>query len=214
MFRTTIAAALLIVGTGLAHAGAILSPVSVTGNTLGTFGGSTANIINQSGIPAFASGVTDFDTYMAGSPTHAVFGGSNAWSSVEDVVTGDLDFDLGGLFQIGKVALWNQAAASQDINGFTILTADNAGFIGATDVGSFNASDANRIGQVFDIADSIGRYVRLRITSNHGSARFTTLGEFAVDVSDAPPPVPLPASLPLLGGALVAAAGLRRMRRR
>ena len=67
---------LIVAMAGQARADLILSPVSVIGNTLGQLPAtspsdfSPSNLINQAGLSAtFNSGVTDFDTYLAGNPT-------------------------------------------------------------------------------------------------------------------------------------------------
>lgn len=197
-----------------AAGGVILSPTGVTQNTLGTFSSISPNSIDfthdGSGLPAFTSGVTDFGTYVATSPTHDVFANGNAWASADGVLSGVIDYDLGALYEIDGVALWNQdEAASQGIDSFDIFTSDNSLFVGAVNVGSFNASDASRLVQTFALAPSVGEFVRLQIHSNHGSTCCVTLGEIALDVSAST--VPEPATLALLSLGL---AGLGFSRRK
>jgi PEP-CTERM motif/Sad1 / UNC-like C-terminal len=200
-----------------ASAGSIKSPTSVIGNTLGTFSSIPANAIdftiNGSGVPAFVSGVTDFATYVGTNPAHAGFASGNAWASAGGVLTGDIDYNLGGLFSITQFAMWSQGATGQEINSFTIFTSLNAAFAGAVNVGTFIGAQ-NSLVQTFNIADSVGQYVRLRINSNYGSGTTTTLGEIALDVGPAAA-VPEPATLLLLGSGLgVAAARRRRLTKR
>lgn len=59
----------------------------------------------------------------------------------------------------------------------------------------------------FDLTDSVGRYVRLTIDSNHGDSFRTKFGEIAFDVSSAA--VPEPTSF-----AFLATAGLALVVRR
>ena len=192
-------------------AGVILSPIAITNNTLGTYGSIPANSIDftfdGSGLPAFTSGVTDFATYAAINPSHASFDTTNAWASAAGVFSGVIDYDLGALYAINQVALWNQdGGALQGINSFDILTSDNSSFTGAVNVGSFNASDASTLMQTFALAPSVGQYLRLQINSNYGGTCCVTLGEIAADVDT----VPEPGTLALLGLGLVGFAASRR----
>ena len=167
-----------------ARADAIVSPTAVLQNTLGTFAFIPPNSIDfthdGSGVPAFDSGVTDFDAYMSANPIHAAFGPTNAWASLSGVLTGIIDYDLGGSYAISKIALWNQdEGARQGIGSFTIFTSTNPAFVGAFNAGSFVATDTSRAGQAFSLSPSFGQYVRLQINSNSGAPGVTTLGEIA-----------------------------------
>ena len=99
----------------MATASVILSPTAVVGNTMGTGvnGGSTANIINQTGLSSgFVSGVTDFSAYLATGPIHETNDEFNAWAGENGPVLGDLDFDLGSTFLLSSLALWSQSNAN------------------------------------------------------------------------------------------------------
>ncbi|MEO8428801.1 MAG: hypothetical protein ABI651_17010 [Verrucomicrobiota bacterium] len=181
----------------------MLSPVAVVGTDLGTLAESTAltNMINQSGIQTpFVSGTTVFDTYFA--IPNTMFADANFvnnWQSVVDdtlPLQGYVDFDLGAVYQINKIGIWNRSLKDvtvkifNDLNGpeqvagsFTLVSHLSFPFSYAPDVLSFATPHQ-------------GRYVRLAIDSAHIQStgdRFTyaIIGE--VVVSAAPiGPVGLP----------------------
>ena len=178
-------------------AGVIRAPVGVTANDFGEFSSSfpITDLINQSGLSApYTSGVTNFETYNATHDDDASFD----WVSDNPVsLPGNIDFDLGAEFMIDKLALWNDAQIDPEdrgINEFTVFTDDNSAFSSPTNVGSFSAigfETGSSAKQVFDLTDSLGRYLRLRITSNHGD-NVMQAGEIAVSI------IPEPSSLVLL----------------
>lgn len=191
-----------------ANAGLILSPITVLDSPAGTINAGTT--IDQSGLSAgFVSGVTDFATYIGTNPTHAIPGPLNASSTPVDNLPGAFEFDLGGLFDIYDVALWNSFQGF-GINSFDIFTATDVLFTTAINVGSFTAVDtfAPMPVQVFSLTPSVGQFVRLNIYSNNGAGA-VNLSEIAFDVHA----VPEPGTLALLGIGL-AGIGLARRRRR
>ena len=88
-----------------AHAAVIVSPTAITADT--TFPGYDVNdLINQSGLTAgFVSGVTDFDTYMAGAPGHS-WALEGEWFSTFNQPGAVLEMDLGAVFRLLSLALW------------------------------------------------------------------------------------------------------------
>lgn len=159
-----------------AHGQYVLSPVAVVGTDLGSFNetSSPENLINQSGVTTpFVSGTTVFDTYFA-SPGQ-VFGtsgngGTNNWTSNFSFtlpVQGYIDFDLGAVYRLNKLALWNRSlkdvrvAIRAGINDpeqiagtYTLIDRQSFTFSYAVDVLPFSGT--------FE-----GRYVRLWIDSTH-----------------------------------------------
>lgn len=219
--RLTTAILIVLGASQLSQAGLIVSPNSIVANTLGQKAGNPAvNLINLSGLTgpnSFTSGVTDFDTYIAGNPTHDP-DSSNVWIS-NNIKVGDLDFDLGSSLTIDKFAFWNRGFSSDSqLNGFTVFTSTVSNFSTSTNVGSFNATMQGSTTavpvEVFDLTDSIGQYVRIHITSNHGSVSKPAVvaGEMAFGTSAASAAVPEPSSLALI--ICVAALGLTGYRLR
>jgi len=152
---------------------------------MGTSFNVLANVSNQSGLSAgYQSGDTDFDTYIASTPTHdSVSGG---WAS-SGTTSGNVDFDLGGTFIIRSIAFWNVGGdASENITGMTLLADDDAGFSNPVTLGSFTP-DTNTgsifsvVAEVFAFAPISASHVRMQITSNNGNAN-TAFGEAAFEI--------------------------------
>lgn len=174
--------------TPAAQASVMLQPVGAS-TSMGSSAGNPGNTINQSGLSVgYTSLVTDFDAYIASNPTHNGFSDPNttAWISLIRSPTGNFDFDLGGTFTIEAFALWNLGGSfGFNLNGFELLASADSSFSNTTSLGSFNASLSGSTlsvpVQVFDFTATSAAFVRMVITSNHGSA-FTGFGEAAFKV--------------------------------
>jgi len=186
----------------------------------GTFHASTMNEIapptfgfirvsDQSGLSSgYNPGVDDFSIAVAAN-SHAVTTPDNSWAS--SILTGTIDFDLGDTFTIERMVMWNAIETwDRHINQFTVFTDTLSNFSTATNVGTFNnpISVTGNNATVFDFTDTVGRFVRIQIDSNHGSSDFTQMGEFAFGASA----VPEPSSL-LLMGSVLGSLCIRRRRR-
>jgi len=158
-----------------------VSPVAVT-TAIQSFNEivSPTNLINQSGVTTpFTSGVTPFATYFANpSQTFATSGngGTNNWQSdtaFELGYQGYLDFDLGAVYQIDQLAIWNRSLSNvtvkilmdpggteQIAGSFTLLNRQSFTFSYAVELLNFNAT-------------FIGRYVRLEINGVYPFQGFT-----------------------------------------
>ena len=117
----TYAACLAALGAVFAPLGAsadvIRSPTSVISNSAGDYSAtfSSTNMINQSGLSVgFTSGVTNFDTYIASNPTETAYD-SNGWDSLPGPTYPiTIGFDMGAVYSLSRLALWNDARAFSD----------------------------------------------------------------------------------------------------
>ena len=215
--RTPLIVSLFILSlfTSSSHAGLIRNASSVTTDLSSNVSGGIGNIINQSGLSAnYINGVTDFDTYVAGNPTHANAAGVGHWSSQPGTTTGNIDFDLGSNYIVSQIALWftvHPIASNtfSTITTFTLFADDENTFAGATNLGNFTNSEFTDASvQVFDFSDTQAQFIRLQITANNGNTSQTRHGEAAFDTVSA---VPAPAAVWLMGSALI---GLLRFRKK
>ena len=209
---STILFYLSMFASSAATASVILSPTAVIGNTMGTAGGTTDNIINQTGLaPGFVSGVTDFAVYIATNPVHDRNDASNAWAGDSEgfgsPVLGNIEFDLGDIYQLSSLALWSQSNMN-GIDSFSIFTSLDAAFTSVTDIGTFNAAVLSPITAQTFAMPSTAQFVRLKINSNHGGSN-VNIGEVAFEVSN----VPIPAAVWLFGSGLVGLACITRRKK-
>ena len=199
----------LLAGPISAQAGVITQAISATASS--TFAPyEPAAAINQSGLNSnYVSGVTGFGTFAA-TATHAdlnIADGAKGWFN-NGGSTATFTMDFGASILLQRLALWTDVANINNINAFDVLLSDDVAFGTFVNAGSFAAvNDLNNptLGQVFDFADGVARYLRLDIKSGHGGA-FVGFAEAAAETS-----VPEPGTLALLGLGL---AGLGLSRRR
>jgi|GEM_PF-411615 len=227
--------AVLVAGflPNLASAGVIRSAVDVV-RAPNRASGSLGGLIDQSGLSVgYIDGATDFDAYIAQSPTHEAYAPSNeyfnGWSFNGSV---PIDFDLGAPFQIRQLAFWNAPMIGYiPILDFEVYTANSVDFLDAMLVGSFTAvHDGGPRGQelpyttgaqVFDLLDTDARYLRIRVLTaatgggrviDHRRNRLFTYGlsEVAFDTGPVSSEVPEPGSLSLMVLGVAALIGVRR----
>ncbi len=201
-------------------AGVIRSPTLITQNTLGNLSvdDDDGNLIDQGGLSVgFASGVDDFDTYVLGPSSHSTSTAAGMlWNSPSSKTNGDLDFDLGESVTIFRFALWsggNGGNSNREINSFSVFTAADSSFTSATNVGMFSNPEHQTgpfFAEVYDLVDTVGRFVRLRINSNHGGP-LVKAGELAFDTSSASVPEPTSGAFLSLG---IVCYGFRVYRRK
>ncbi|MDX1927618.1 MAG: Calx-beta domain-containing protein [Pirellulaceae bacterium] len=201
---TGAAATLTAIGTitndDTPRVGSILQPTSVT-TTMGAFSAAwaTTKMIDKSGLSVgYTSNVTNFDTYIAGNPTHSYNAhqitpaDAQAWASSNGVLTGTITFNLGSMYVVESMALWNRIDAG--IGGFNLLADADGDFnSGAVTVLSNRTALLGRSGaQVFGFTPTTAQYLRLQVLSDAHSFPFVIINEIAFEggqiTVDATPP--------------------------
>jgi hypothetical protein len=200
-----------------AEAAVIRSPISATASSELSSNYLIGNTINQSGLNLnFVSGVTDFDTYFsAPNTTHTHYNVGFTWFSdgLTKLLTpsATLNYDLGGVFTIDRLALWNS-----DYNGIgslNILTSTDG--VAFASLASGLTPSNNPLGNdypatVFGLNSVAARFVRLEISCPvKDDYNVCGMGEIAFSTATAA--VPTPALLPGLIGLGVAALRKRKI---
>jgi hypothetical protein len=196
----------------------VLSPTDIVYNDAGIFDASfpAINMINGSGLEdnPFSSGVTDWDTYFAGNPTHNT-GGTYAWFSDGTNLNGALTFDLDGTWFIDKIALWNESWAG--VSHFEVWFDDDPdrtnGYVvgGAGDPARAADLSPSYTAEIFEPGGSFeAAYVHLHLTGFDMTwAELISVGEIAFSAT----PAPAPPAVFLLFSGLLGLASFRRFNR-
>ena len=164
-------------------AGTMLSPTAVLGTDLGTFDATVPleNMINQSGLDKpFTSGVTDFDEYFTtGDPAFGQGNFANNWQSdftFNLPLTGFVDFDLGAVYTIERLAIWNRS-----LENIEILISENLGDP-VTSAGNFVLTNHlnfpfSYVPEILELNGTLdARYLRIDISSAY---EFDVADDFA-----------------------------------
>lgn len=193
-----------ICGSSLGFAQVMLSPTAVVYSSISSYNDSLSvtNMINQSGVETpFVSGVTSFPTYFT--EPHLMWansgngGGNNWWSTLtfDPGYQGYVDFDLGAVYSINGLAIWNQSLSNVTVKVLTDLG-------GAEQVvGDFNLINRQNYFSSYPV-DMLpfattyqARYVRLVINSIHPlqgfSFGYTIVGEVVASVTTTGTPAPM-----------------------
>lgn len=196
-----------------ALAGVIIGPTSGVINSGGPGSGTLTETFNQSGLTSnYVSGVTDFDSYIASGPTHTNIFSGYEWFSNFGTTSASVTYNLGGIFNIGKLALWNEESSGIGLLDLWYST-DGINFsalsLGLTPTD--NPLGPNYAADVFSFASVNAQYVRFDMSRcpqiDPGSYASCAIGEVAFSAN-----VPEPASLALFGIGLAGLASLRRKR--
>jgi hypothetical protein len=188
----------------------------VIANDFGDFSATydIGNLYDQSGLAAnYVSGVTDFNSFVSSTNVTTNGNQNDSWFGVSNsanLIPGNVDFDLGATLDVTQVALWS--FNGNDVNvwdNFTIFIDTDPGFGSAVNAGSFVfVNNGNGVGQIFDVTDVTGRYVRFRLTAANSS--LVGMGEVLFGVGTG---IPEPTSAALLSIACFGALASRRYRR-
>ena len=199
-----------------ADAGVVLSPVSATASS--TFDASTdiSNTYTQVGLlPPFVSGVTDWATYFAGVPLKN-FLFTNEWFSESGVARALVTYDLGAVYSLATLALWNE-----DTNGIgnTNILASIDGVNYAPVVLDFvpvqGPINVDYTAQFLSLGGASARYIQFEITecpnpAALGAFNGCAIGEVAFESVAGVVPEPMSGALLVAG---LVALGVARRRR-
>lgn len=214
-----VAFALLMTALSPVQAQTIIGATSAVVNKSGPGdpSGSIISTYNQSGLSTpYVSGVTNFDAYLAGGPFHTTLYSRFEWFGNSGTTDALVTYDLGQLFNIDRLALWNEEFAGIGLlnvlgstDGVTFSTI-GAGFKPTNNVYLGNPYFAD----VFALTPTSLRYVRLDASGcpqpDGGPYTACSIGEVAFRT--AAPAVPEPATWAMMiaGMGLVGATMRRR----
>ena len=190
-------------GTQLAGATVIVGPTGATTNTSIQF--PLIHSYDQTGLSAgYVSGVTDWDTYFAGNPTHTS-------AQYNDFVANNLgwvEYDLGTTLLIDKLAFWN-FGSGLGIPLWAVTSFNLAG--DAIFLGNYTPTVPSPLSfaDIFSFGPVMAQKFRLDIVTNNGALGFG-IGEVAFSNAPSNAPVPEPATMLLLGSGLAGLVGFRR----
>jgi hypothetical protein len=198
MLRTLLAAAVVALSASGAMAATIFSADTATTTSAqeNSSFGYTNELINQDGFSTpFISGVTDFDSFVT-TTTHT--GPFSTFGSFAPPFPVNLDFGFNQVLTLERFALWNQSG-SASVTGFDLFSSASGAFDDLVFLGSY-APVSGYDGQSFSFAATDVLGIRMSITSNAGATTTVRLTEVAFGGTAAP--VPVPAGILLIGGAL------------
>lgn len=198
---------------GSASAAVILSPISAIVES----GGAQADIentFNQAGLSAgFLSTVENFDTYIAGNPTHSQ-DSANEWFSTQNATSASVLYNLGDVFNLSAFALWNEDFAG--IPSFNLsVSADGVNYTSVLpgQTPTNNTFNQPYLADVFGFAEIAAQFVRLEMlgcAGNTAGSGFCAVGEVAFRGT----PIAEPGVLALTGVGLFALGLVLRRRNR
>jgi hypothetical protein len=227
-FGSVLISGAIVLGVAVrADAAPIVAPVAATIDIGGPGFGLISETFDQSGLSAnYTSGVTDFDAFLAGDPTHTSMYSGFEWFSNEFQTTVRVTYDLGQEYNVSRLALWNEESSgigvlnlSYSLNGtdFFVLAQN----LVPTDNIALDAEGHSMeqplppfyLADVFPFAPTNARYIRFDMSEcaqGNDDFQACAIGEVAFDAAV----VPEPATILLLGSGLAALTLGRRRRLR
>jgi len=158
---------ILSVFSATAQAATIVGAISATATS--EFGGDfdIGNTIDQSGLSiGFTSGVTDFDTYIGLNPIHTFVAIDNEWFTALNVLAATIVYDLGAIFSIDRIAIWNDEFSGVGMVDVFVST-DNVLYTNAVNglMPTNHDPDTDYPADVFGLGGvQSARYVRLEVS--------------------------------------------------
>ena len=191
--------AVLIVGLFATSAAAARIPlVTATTNMGSGFGTQLINTVNGVGLNALTLNAL-----------HAPSAPGNSWVSLAPTTTGQVTFDLGGMWLVDGFSFWNQnaggpgALGSTGINRVNVLFSTNGALFlpipGAPVNFAQVMTGANSPPQMFAFAPLDATHIRFEILSNHGDLAQTGFAEVGFSAQESPIPEPATGLLILAG---------------
>lgn len=187
-----------------------ITTVTATTSMGSGFGTNIINTVNGVGLSALTLTATHDGTIP-----------SNSWVSTQAVLTGQITFNLGGVFSVNSFSFWNQngggpgAAGSTGIRNVQVLySTDGVLFtplVGGPSTFAQVPGAVNLPPEIFSFTAVTATHFRFIVGSNWGDTAQTGFAEVGFNGTS---PVPEPATMLLLGSGLVGLASkVRRMRK-
>lgn len=184
--------------TGLANAGVILQADSIWSDGP-AYSEPTGNIINQSGLSnTYTNGVDDFTSFVSSTTANYYNGTYNDLGS-NSAQLDNFYFDLGDIFTIDALAIWNQTG-SASLKTFDIYSSTDSAFTDTTLLGSYSIADGQygaAMGNILSFEEATAQYFMIDVTANYGYSYMTKINEVAFSSIETEP-VPEPSMILLL----------------